>query len=126
MDTFCSDECRPVDYWRWWAAQNQDKLDSYVTRRNALRRARKANGRTERFWRKTIYKRDNWICGICDKPVDPDLDWPDPQSASLDHIIPLSHDGEHIRANVRLTHLHCNVTRGVGNHDDPIQLTFVG
>ena len=40
--------------------------------------------------------------------VDKDLMWPDPMSASLDHIVPLSRGGTHTLDNVQLAHLACN------------------
>lgn len=111
-----------ADYWQYWADNNPEQ----VTENAARRRARKRNnGRVERFWRKTIYQRDNWTCGICGHPVDPDLEWPNPESASLDHIVPLSQGGEHTRANTRLAHLHCNTSRGAGPDDDPLQLAIL-
>ncbi len=77
------------------------------------RRARKVgNGEVEYFTRGEIGDRDGWLCGICELPVDPALHWPDPQSQSLDHIVPLSLGGEHTRANSRIAHLLCNMQRG--------------
>lgn len=55
-----------------------------------------------------IYERDNWICQICGEHVNEHIKWPDPMSSSLDHIIPISKGGEHIRSNVQLAHLECN------------------
>lgn len=77
------------------------------------RRARKAgNGDVEVFTRREIGDRDGWSCGICHLPIDPDLQWPDPQSQSLDHILALSLSGEHTLANCRIAHLICNMRRG--------------
>lgn len=58
-----------------------------------------------------VFERDNWTCGICGEPVDPDLVWPDKMSASLDHIRPLSKGGTHTLDNVRCAHLSCNAAR---------------
>lgn len=80
--------------------------------KDARRRARKAGAKTERFTRREIYERDRWICGICRKRVDPDLTWPHPMSKSLDHVIPISQGGDHTRANCRLAHVICNLSRG--------------
>lgn len=76
------------------------------------RRARKAGAVTEKFATFEIFERDEWQCGICVEAVDKSLKYPDPRSPSLDHIIPLSFDGDHTRANVRLAHLICNIRRG--------------
>lgn len=59
-----------------------------------------------------IFDRDGWICGICREPVDQALKFPDRWSASLDHIQPLSLGGSHTKANVRCSHLTCNIARG--------------
>jgi len=59
-----------------------------------------------------IAERDGWCCGICGKPVDPQLVWPHRMSRSLDHIVPLSKGGWHMPENVRLAHVSCNSGRG--------------
>jgi hypothetical protein len=66
------------------------------------------NGPVESFKDREIFERDNWVCGLCGEPVDPDLRHPDPQSASLDHRKPIVKGGGHTRANVQLAHLRCN------------------
>ncbi|MBM9506717.1 HNH endonuclease [Actinacidiphila acididurans] len=65
----------------------------------------------ERFSTKEIFERDGWTCQICRDPVEPAAQWPNPWSASLDHIVPLSKHGHHTRANVQLTHLLCNLRK---------------
>ena len=59
-----------------------------------------------------IYARDEWMCGICGSEIDPTLAYPEPFSASLDHITPVSAGGAHIDGNVRAAHLICNIRRG--------------
>ena len=76
------------------------------------RRARLLSNDWESFDPVEIYERDGWVCGICELPVDRALAWPDPLSVSLDHIIPVSLDGPHTRANTRCSHLGCNSKRG--------------
>lgn len=72
-----------------------------------------------RSWRKTgsdgemialadVYQRCAGRCGICGLLVDKMLRWPDPWSASIDHVIPLSRGGPHTKSNVQLAHLGCN------------------
>jgi len=59
-----------------------------------------------------IFERDSWKCQLCGDAVDRKLRWPDPMSASLDHIVPLSRGGVHIPSNTQCSHLVCNVRRG--------------
>ena len=49
------------------------------------------------------------ICGICGKPVDKSLKYPDPMSPTVDHIIPVSKRGDPIALdNLQLAHRYCN------------------
>ena len=64
------------------------------------------------FKRVDVYERDNWTCQLCLKSVNPNLVFPDPMCASLDHVIPLSRGGSHQSSNVQLAHLRCNTSRG--------------
>ena len=52
-------------------------------------------------------------CAICGRPVDLQLQWPHPGSASVDHVIPVSRGG-HLTAqeNLALVHLQCNMRKG--------------
>ena len=48
-------------------------------------------------------------CGICGRPVDFDKKFPDPWSATIDHIIPLTKGGNPAALeNMQLAHLQCN------------------
>ena len=78
------------------------------------RRAIKNGVGSERINDIEIYERDKWVCQLCKKKVNKLLKYPEPLSPSLDHIIPLSKEGSHIRANVQLAHLKCNIKTGVG------------
>lgn len=86
------------------------KRTSASTARHA-RRVRLEAATIETFDPVEVYDRDRWVCQLCEHPVDPDLTWPDPLSHSLDHVIPLSANGEHSRANTQLAHLICNVRK---------------
>lgn len=59
-----------------------------------------------------VFERDGWVCGLCGGPVSPDVVYPDPLSASLDHVVPLSRGGAHSLDNSQLAHLACNVRKG--------------
>jgi hypothetical protein len=77
------------------------------------RSLRRRTGEGMTGWlRAEIFNRDGWICGICRKKVDPDLRYPDPMAPSLDHIVPVAEGGLNEAANLRLTHLRCNCSRG--------------
>ena len=59
-----------------------------------------------------IYYRDKGLCGICNKHIDLQLQYPDPNSLSIDHIIPISLGGNNFQANLQPSHLICNTKRG--------------
>ena len=83
------------------------------------------------FWGATLFvlicdsfslakTRDKGLCQICSLPVLPkgaDNDW----DGTIDHIIPVSLDGEHSMANCQLAHRICNSLKnrdGKGYHID--------
>ncbi|QXC61616.1 HNH endonuclease [Aquihabitans sp. G128] len=76
------------------------------------RRVRLDAATIERFDPLEIFERDEWICQLCDEPVDRALKHPDPLGASLDHVLPLAAGGGHSRANTQLAHWICNVRKG--------------
>ncbi|MGW6946179.1 HNH endonuclease [Streptomyces xanthophaeus] len=59
-----------------------------------------------------VHTRDEWTCQLCRLPIDPEVAWPDPMSASVDHIVPLSRGGQHSMINVQSAHLGCNSSKG--------------
>lgn len=74
-------------------------------------RARRGGGKYEPVKPKAVFERDGWICGICSKPVDKNVKFPDRRSASLDHIVPLVKGGDHSYENVQCAHLNCNQSK---------------
>lgn len=80
--------------------------------KDARRRIKMAKATIEVFDPIEIFERDEWICGICEAPVDTALVFPHPMSKSLDHIEPIALGGEHSRANTQLAHLGCNIRKG--------------
>lgn len=76
--------------------------------RNHRKRARHYGVEYEAFDPRDVFDRDNWICGICHQPIDPELRYPDFYSVSLDHIIPLARGGGHTRGNAQPAHFICN------------------
>ena len=58
--------------------------------------------------KKIIYASQT-VCGICGRAVNFDKKFPDPWSATLDHIIPISKGGDPASIeNLQLAHLQCN------------------
>jgi 5-methylcytosine-specific restriction endonuclease McrA len=54
----------------------------------------------------------NWMCGVCGKPIDRSLRYPNPMCATVDHIIPLASGGSHTWDNVQASHKYCNEIKG--------------
>ncbi len=75
------------------------------------RRARKQGSQIEHFNAKDIFNRDGWTCQGCHLPVRQDRRAGLPDSPELDHIVPLSRGGGHIRTNVQLLCRKCNGTK---------------
>lgn len=49
------------------------------------------------------------ICGICGRPVDKSIKYPDPMSPTIDHIIPIAQHGDPVSLdNLQLAHRYCN------------------
>ena len=104
-----------MHYKRILRAEGRMNDKNWTPRRAASWQARYALSRgaadAEVFDRIEIFDRDEWSCGICSEPVDSSLAWPDPMSASLDHVIPVSRGGRHVRDNVQCSHLTCNLRK---------------
>lgn len=103
-------------HWRRVArAEGRESVPVWDERRREnyqRRRALKRGADAEQIVNAEVFERDGWVCGICSAPVGRLASWPDPLSASLDHILPLSKGGSHTSANVQLAHLGCNVEKG--------------
>ena len=59
-----------------------------------------------------VFERDGWRCALCHEPISQTLRFPDPLSASVDHIVPVSVGGAHSPDNVQAAHLGCNARKG--------------
>lgn len=88
------------------------RITSSTARHSRRVRMRGPDGVIERIDPHEICCRDEWRCGLCRELIDPSVRWPDPKSASLDHIIPLAANGTHTAANVQAAHLLCNIRKG--------------
>jgi hypothetical protein len=52
------------------------------------------------------------VCWICGQWIDMSLKFPDPMSASGDHVIPISRGGDNRTGRIAPAHLQCNMRRG--------------
>lgn len=84
------------------------RLARYKTRKATIRGAQ---ARGTHFTVEDLLARDGRTCGICGNAIE-DVAHPDMASPSIDHIVPISHGGEHAPSNARATHLICNIKRG--------------
>ena len=105
----CRERARAYHRKRW--DTDPEYRAAYRSRYNRRRRL-KAEAVQEPYTDLFIAERDGWVCGLCEGEVDPEIQWPDSMSVSIDHIVPLSRGGDDTPANVRLAHLGCNSARG--------------
>ena len=71
-----------------------------------------------------VYERDKWMCGICKKPVNKRLKWPNQMCVSLDHVVAMANGGPHTYANTQCAHWLCNTLKS--DNDGGQQLALVG
>lgn len=72
--------------------------------------------RADHTWAKVAYQKakkiiyaQQTVCGICGRPVDKKLPFPNPWSPTVDHIIPVQKGGDPVNLeNLQLAHLACN------------------
>lgn len=92
----------------WKRAQDKRYRQRYPEKmkaRVATRRARKIEGVSRFGWidERLISNYYTRVCGICGLKIE--------ASYELDHIIPLSRNGDHVLNNLQLTHPVCNRTK---------------
>lgn len=93
---------------RKWLEANKHKVKAYKHRRRVLARDASA----DKFTALDIFERDNWTCQICGLHLDPGVKFPSNDSASIDHIIPISLGGTHTLDNVQAACMGCNRRKG--------------
>lgn len=85
-----------------WREANRERHRELSSRH----RAAKANAPLiEKIDREVIYARDKWVCQLCFSKVKTR------KEASLDHVIPLSKNGNHTAQNLVLVHNKCNARK---------------
>lgn len=119
---------------RAWQAANPEKVAErnrsyYAEHQDQERERVRAYGHTRDYRPKnataTCGKPANWTtalvvetygtdCHLCGQPIDMDLVWPDPDSFTIDHVVPMSQDGSNDLENVRPSHGHCNFAKRDG------------
>ena len=83
---------------------------TYKNRPSQSKRPEKSSAH-RKLWEhnKKIILATQSICGICGQPVDKGLKFPDPMSPTVDHIIPVSKNGDPVALdNLQLAHRYCN------------------
>lgn len=99
-----------------WRAKNKES----VKRTRLAMKAKRREAYVEHVDPMYIYERDGWECRICGDKVNAELKYPHPQSASLDHITPISLGGKHEIRNCQTSHLVCNIRKGNRVEEDQL------
>lgn len=97
--------------------------------RREIRRRRRAALRgaiVEMFDPVEIFERDGWRCKLCGKAVARAKAVPHPKAPVLDHILPLTHGGQHSRANTQCAHFLCNSIKSERVYGSGEQLRLIG
>lgn len=103
--SYCTKACS-------WQAYRQRNLDR-VRAQWLVNRARgKGAEAVEYILPSDVFERDGGICQLCDYPVNPTVEVPNPFAVTIDHKTPLSKGGSHTMENVQLAHFYCNSAKG--------------
>lgn len=99
LGRFCTDRCR------------RRKQDSDKDRNRVKNQRRRLLGRTGSYKLADIAQRDGYRCHLCNHKVDMSLPGTDRMGPTVDHLIPLSGEGDDVESNVALAHRSCNCSR---------------
>lgn len=109
LKEYCSNVCSA----KGWKMENPDR--ARVTSRDSIlrRRALQSTTQVDMFSSFDVRAAKGDDCYLCGGLIEYHLKFPDPLSPSMDHIIPLSKGGAHTVENTAMTHLRCNLQKGV-------------
>lgn len=100
---FCSATCRDKD---------PEKAERFRDKAKRRRARIKSNAEPDSVRALDVLERDNWTCQLCLEPIDATIQWPDPLSRSIDHVLALVNGGAHALDNLQAAHLGCNSRKG--------------
>lgn len=113
----CNDICKGIQqrlnarkYYKY-QMENNVVFKERQRQQEYKRKTIKKNTQYEIIKRSLILERDKYICQICELPIKTEAIWPDPDFATLDHIIPLARGGAHTINNLQAAHLRCNIRK---------------
>ena len=110
---YCSKEFNATNKDQKWCKPShkerfRDKITKRVKERRLSKKGRTSPSVINKF---SVFDRDDYICQICFKPIVKNLPPADWQSATLDHIIPISAGGLHTMDNLQAAHKICNLKK---------------
>lgn len=91
---------------------NREVMRAIRNARRAVKKGARRNGFGRTITLQRLIARDGPMCAICGKPTDYGAHHLTDEYPSIDHVVPLSHGGDHSWTNVRVTHRGCNSFRG--------------
>lgn len=101
----CSPKCRH-------ALSGQQYGRTYDYASLAMTRAKQLGATIiEHITNTEVFERDNWTCYMCGITVDANADCYQPNSATVDHVVPFAEGGQHALTNVRCACFQCNSTK---------------
>ncbi|MGP9611117.1 HNH endonuclease [Corynebacterium sp. AOP36-E1-14] len=110
--TYCaSEECSRARKAQWFK-DNLEKVREQNLRRNAISKSPLQQVVTDDVTWAGVLERDDWECQLCGEKMDRNAKAPSPESATWDHIIPISKGGSHTWDNLQAAHRGCNCRKG--------------
>jgi hypothetical protein len=105
-------ELRRLRRQRYYQSHKEQAKDFYPRRK-----ARILNATVGKVDYKRILERDDYICHICNQPIDPNAKKKSSTALAFDHVVPLhprpnEPQGMHSEENIKPSHIACNVRKG--------------